>query len=507
MTPEDIETLRKLKDLFDEGVITEANFELQKQRLLAKETVEASSNVSKVFINRLISGELASNRRRRVLLICVTSLSLVALLVFLFRGGESFNQEAVDDEILFLYPDLGPNSRKEYREFVESACQWDQADETAFAEDRVSEFSDSEFAALGFFRSLDGLEDFQRLVSIGCGTFRSDEISETLTRGSGVFLPKEFVTKDSFLFYEECSREDNCPDSFDSYLPVDDLNLLYGDFRPDHRIFAAWFRTVFAEVEGPSASDSILRPDSLFKFWKRVIVDDQYEYFFCVQRNEVCASNGFLRLYWEDRAWVFVGLGSISEVEGDAGIPGKILIEPVQGGTWYGEKGFCSKVEGLRPCYWFDAIALITSSQDDQAFLLNVKSNFGSPRESVVSLDEMFLSDGSKNYKLLPCRLDVDGGQFIRDAEMVFRDQTPAAGDFYPGFITRDYMFGDEYSTVSSFVQEINILMCLEKGARPPFRSKALWISAPKLAETKTNIQWLGTPAPEVDLRLPYQDP
>lgn len=190
MTPEDIETLRKLKDLFDEGVITEANFELQKQRLLAKETVEASSNVSKVFINRLISGELASNRRRRVLLICVTSLSLVALLVFLFRGGESFNQEAVDDEILFLYPDLGPNSRKEYREFVESACQWDQADETAFAEDRVSEFSDSEFAALGFFRSLDGLEDFQRLVSIGCGTFRSDEISETLTRGSGVFCRK-----------------------------------------------------------------------------------------------------------------------------------------------------------------------------------------------------------------------------------------------------------------------------------------------------------------------------
>lgn len=563
MTPEEVEVLRRLKELWDEGIISDAEFEAQKQMVLfkdsvmvtpprAEETLQRSSNALSEGVDRsrndrdtvTSSGrEGASSfsrvvesdtevvvswnqkvlplmRRRRTFLFLGMLLMIGAIPLFCVGGADSFNRSAVESEIVSLFPDVSPTDREGYREFVKSACQWNETEKMAFAESRVSEFELSESLALDFFRSFDGLEDFKRLVTIGCGFSQAEEISEALTVGSGTLVPKAFVTPgDMYIYESKCSENDpqetrdfcvQTKDDFDSYLPEDDLSLRYGDFSPNHRMFTAWWRTVFAEVESPSGSITTVRPDAEFKFWKRVRVDDQFEYFFCVQRDDVCETNGFLRLYWEDRAWVFVGLGTISQVESGLGSPGKLLVEPVQGGAPYrnGDSDLgCEDFEDQPDvCFIYRPIALITSGQDDQAFLLNVKSNFVRPRENAISLDKMAVFDGSKNYGLLPCRLDADGS-FIRYAGMVFLDRNPFSKYIFDdGFRTNSMMFDDKYLPVSAFGDEVNFLMCLDKkGSRPQFRSAQLQISAPLLAETEGGSQWIPDRKPSVDIELNCQ--
>jgi len=215
VSPDQIESLERLKRAFDVGLITEREFEAAKRALLqeigvfdaprsphspgglpkgAPDGVERQTTppaeqvqVSSVTETR----RLRSRSKRLVLLVAVGVTFLSLLFLFTLRGGGSFDKSAVQAEIEFLYSDLSPNKSEIYLRFVGRACEWNQKKQLDFAEGRSALLDAADVPAFDHFRN-GGIEDFLTLVGIGCGSTAQTELTEVLTAYNGFFLPKDF---------------------------------------------------------------------------------------------------------------------------------------------------------------------------------------------------------------------------------------------------------------------------------------------------------------------------
>jgi hypothetical protein len=162
MTPEDIEQLKQLKQLFDTGVLTAEEFELQKQLVLKSDTPEqapglvseplnddskpSSSSIGQsLYVNSVSGGKVspisigttADGKRRALAVSALAVVALIAIVVAVSRGGDDSQSKNPIDErmnvsVRCVVTDLERTDIVDIQEISESETLWTIAGQSYF---------------------------------------------------------------------------------------------------------------------------------------------------------------------------------------------------------------------------------------------------------------------------------------------------------------------------------------------------------------------------------------